>query len=101
MAGKAAPKKDLSTLKRVRQAEKRRLRNQSMETKIKTYITKLETALPSKNADNLNQILKESIKVISSAASKGVIYKNTASRKISRITKKVNAALASQRQAIE
>ncbi len=95
MAGKSAPKKDLSTLKRVRQAEKRRLRNQSVESKVKTYITKLETALSSKNADNLNKILKESIKVISSAASKGIIHKNTASRKISRITKKVNTALAS------
>jgi len=95
LAGKAAPKKDLSTLKRVRQAEKHRLRNQSVETKIKTYITKLEAALPSKDKEGINKILKEAIKVISSAASKGIIHKNTASRKISRITKKVNAALVS------
>lgn len=95
MAGKAAPKKDLSTIKRVRQAEKHRLRNQSVETKIKTYITKLEAALPSKDKEGINKILNETIKVISSAASKGIIHKNTASRKISRVTKKVNAAIAS------
>lgn len=94
MAGKAVPKKDLSTLKRVRQAEKHRLRNQSVETKIKTYITKLEAALPSKDKDSINKALNEAVKVISSAASKGIIHKNTASRKISRITKKVNTALA-------
>lgn len=95
MAGKAAPKKDLSTIKRVRQAEKHRLRNQSVETKIKTYIKKLEAALPSKDKEGINKILNETIKVISSAASKGIIHKNTASRKISRVTKKVNAAIAS------
>mgnify|MGYP002336015781 CR=1 FL=1 len=94
MAGKAAPKKDLSTLKRVRQAEKHRLRNQSVETKVKTYITKLDAALPSKDKEGIKKILNETIRVISSAASKGIIHKNTASRKISRITKKVNAALA-------
>ncbi|MCL4536745.1 MAG: 30S ribosomal protein S20 [Nitrospirae bacterium] len=94
MAGKAAPKKDLSTLKRARQAEKHGLRNQSAKTKIKTFITKLETALPSKNKDDIDKILKETIKTINSAASKGIIHKNTASRKISRITTKANAALS-------
>ena len=95
MAGKAAPKKDLSTLKRARQAEKLSLRNQSMQTKIKTYIAKLEAALPEKNKENIDNLLKAAVKVVSSAASKGIIHKNTASRKISRITKKVNASLAS------
>jgi small subunit ribosomal protein S20 len=94
LAGKSVPKKKLSVLKRVRQAEKGKLRNQAVETKIKTYITKLEAALSAKNADDINKILKAAIKVISSAASKGIIHKNTASRKISRITKKATAALA-------
>lgn len=94
MASKSAPKKDLSTIKRVRQAEKGKIRNQSVKTKIKTYVGKLEAALPSKNKDDIDKILKEAINVISSASSKGIIHKNTASRKISRITKKANAALA-------
>ncbi len=94
MAGKSAPKKKLSVLKRVRQTEKGRLRNQAVETKIKTYITKLETALPSKNKEDIDSLLKAAVKVINSAASKGIIHRNTASRKISRITKKANVALA-------
>ncbi len=94
MPGKAAPKKNLSNLKRVRQAEKRRLRNQSAKSKIKTYITKLESAIKEKDKEKVESILKDSIKIISSSASKGIIHKNTASRKISRITKKANTVLA-------
>ena len=94
MAGKTTPKKNLSVLKRIRQSEKRRLRNLSVKSKIKTCIKKLEAALPSKNIENINNLLKESIKIISSASSKGIIHKNSAARKISRITKKVNAALS-------
>ena len=94
MAGKPAPKKNLSAIKRIRQSDKHELRNQSMKTKMKTYIKRLEAAMPAKNKDDIEKILRETIKVISSAASKGIIHKNTASRKISRITKQVNAALA-------
>lgn len=91
MPAKTAPKKKLSALKRARQSEKKRLRNQSIKTKIKTQISKLNTALHSKNMEDAAAILKDAQKVISSAASKNVIHKNAASRKISRITKKVNA----------
>ncbi|HDY70154.1 MAG TPA: 30S ribosomal protein S20, partial [Nitrospirae bacterium] len=41
-------------------------------------------------------ILKEAIKVISKASSKGIIHRNTASRKISRLMKKVTAAFRSE-----
>lgn len=95
MAGKTAPKKNLSTLKRVRQAAKRGQNNQSVVTRVKTYEKKLEGLLPSKNAEEIDRLLRETIKIINSAVSKGIIHKNTASRKISRITKQVNAALAS------
>ena len=94
MAGKPAPKKNLSAIKRIRQSAKHELRNQSMETRIKTYVKRLEAAIPAKNKDDIEKILRATIKVISSAASKGIIHRNTASRKISRITKQVNVALA-------
>ncbi len=93
MAGKTQPKKNLSALKRVRQAKKLTLRNQSTKTRIKTYIAKLDKAILSKNKEDVQRVLKEAIKVISSAASKGIIHKNTASRKISRITQKANTVL--------
>lgn len=94
MPAKAAPKKNLSALKRVRQAEKRKVRNQSAETGIKTHAKKLETTLKStNNREELESLLKKTARLLNKAASKGIIHKNTASRKISRLTKKVTAAL--------
>lgn len=93
MADKSAPKKSSSAFKRVKQAEKRRLRNQSVKTKMKTHTTKLADALKAKNKDEIDEKLKGIIKVINIAASKGIIHKNTASRKISRLTKQTNIAL--------
>ncbi|NTU41532.1 MAG: 30S ribosomal protein S20 [Nitrospirales bacterium] len=94
MAGKAAPKKNLSTLKRVKQSAKRKLRNQSAKTKIKTYVGKLEAAISSKDKDAMDKALREAVSVISNAASSGNIHKNTASRKVARISKKVATAAA-------
>lgn len=93
MPAKAPPKKNLSAIKRVRQADKNALRNQSVETAIKTYIKKLDTVIATKNREEVEGLLKRTIKVISSAASKGIIHKNTASRKIARATKKANTVL--------
>lgn len=91
MATKAAPKKNLSALKRVRQAETRRLRNQAVKTKIKTCEKKLDAALASQNKEEIEKARKIAEKTVSTAASKGIIHKNTAARKISRIAKRINA----------
>ncbi|MBI3592998.1 MAG: 30S ribosomal protein S20 [Nitrospirae bacterium] len=92
MAAKSAPKKNLSAIKKVRQDEKRKLRGQSIRTSIKTDAKRLETVLSSGSKEEMHSILKGTISSISKAASKGIIHKNTASRKISRLTKKVNAS---------
>jgi len=91
LAAKTAPKKNPSALKRVKQSEKKELQNQSVKTKIKTQVGKLTAALNNNNKDkdSLEAIFRETVKVISSAASKKVIHRNTASRKISRIAKKI------------
>ncbi len=89
-------KKNLSALKRVRQAEKRRLRNQSWKSRIKTFTKKVEKAIVEKDAEAAQTYLREAIRTISKAASKGVIHRNTASRKISRLMKKVNAAFKTE-----
>lgn len=96
MATKTAPKKKLSVLKRVRQSEKRRLRNKAFKTRIKTQIRKLEEVLATKDRDKdkIEALFRETVKIISKAASKGIIHKNTASRKISRVTKRLNQFLA-------
>ncbi len=86
-------KRSKSVLKRIRQNEKRRLRNKSWITKIKTYVKKVEEAIAKNEKDAIQNLLKDAVKIINKAASKGIIHKNTASRKISRLTKKVNLYL--------
>ncbi len=78
-------------MKRVRQAEKRTIRNKIVRSSLKTIIKKIETSVSTGNRDDAQKALIEAIKKLKSAASKGVIHKNTASRKISRLTRKVNA----------
>ena len=93
MPAKAAPKKNLSALKRDRQAEKRRARNQSARTAVRTAIKKVEASLSTKDKETIGKAFASAVKTISSTASKGVIHRNTASRKISRVARKVHAAL--------
>lgn len=91
MPAKARPKKNLSALKRARQAVKQNLRNKAVRSTIKTIIKKVEAAISSGNREEAGKALLEAIRAINKAASKGVIHKNTASRNISRLTRKVNA----------
>jgi len=99
LPAKAKPKKNLSALKKARQAEKRRLRNKAVKSDIKTVIKKVEEAIASGNKEEASNALIEAIKTINSAASKGIIHENHAARKISRLTKKVNALPLPQAEA--
>ncbi len=90
---KSAPKKNLSAIKKARQDEKRKLRGQSVRASVKTQTKKVEALLSSSNKEELNKTLKEAIRTVSTAASKGIIHKNTASRKISKLAKKAHAAI--------
>jgi small subunit ribosomal protein S20 len=92
LAAKSAPKKNLSAIKKARQNEKRRLRGQAIRAGLKTQIKKTESLLEKNNKEELDKALKEAVKTISSGASKGIIHNNTASRKISKLVKKVNSA---------
>ena len=80
-----------SAIKRAKQSELRRVRNRSRRTRMKHAIKSLEEALTSRNVEEAQSRLKEAISVIDRTASKGVIHKNHASRRISRLTHKVNA----------
>jgi small subunit ribosomal protein S20 len=91
LPAKAQPKKNLSAEKRARQSVKRNLRNRSVESGVKTVLKKVETAVTSGNRDEAGKALLQAVKALNTAASKGVVHRNTASRNISRLTKKVNA----------
>jgi len=83
-----------STEKRARQNKKRYLYNRAIKSSVKTRIKNLLTTLETKNKESVYPELKKVISSINRAASKGVIHKKTASRKISRLTKMVNKLLA-------
>jgi small subunit ribosomal protein S20 len=95
LPAKAAPKKSKSVLKRIRQTKKRTLRNRAVKSKIKTLSKKVRLEVENKNEEAARKALREAIKAIDKAASKGIIHKNTASRKVSRLTRLVNSLLLS------
>jgi len=83
-----------SAEKRNRQAQVRRLRNKSNRTRMKTAIRKIDEAVIAGSADEAQEALRKAIPVIARIASKGTLHKKKASRKISRLTKRVNGMTA-------
>jgi small subunit ribosomal protein S20 len=79
-----------SAEKRNRQALAGRLRNKINKTKMKSSIKKLDEAVVVGAADAVKDALREATSVIAKTASKGTIHKRNASRKISRLAKRVN-----------
>ncbi|MCX5848839.1 MAG: 30S ribosomal protein S20 [Deltaproteobacteria bacterium] len=80
-----------SAEKRDRQNKKNRKRNIAAKSAIKTKIKAVIISVDSKNKENSINALKAVIPTLSKAGVKGIIHKKNASRKISRLTKKVNA----------
>jgi small subunit ribosomal protein S20 len=78
-----------NVLKAARQAEKRRLRNRAVQSRVRNIIKKLHSALEEKQTDAATTCLREAMRVLSRAASKGVVHRNTAARKTARLTAQV------------
>jgi small subunit ribosomal protein S20 len=87
----------LSAIKRARQNEKRRLRNLHVKTTAKSSVKKVRAAIEKKDLDEAQKALLQAIPLIQKARSKGVFHKNTSGRKISRLTREVNALSAERR----
>ena len=83
-----------SALKRIRMSERRRVRNQAYSSRVKTMLKKAEQAVASGATDSA--AIVAAISTIDKAAVKGVIHKNAAARRKSRLMKKVNAAAAAK-----
>ena len=79
-----------SAAKRDRQSKMRRLRNRMNKSAMKTAIRQVEEALVAGSEEQAKAALQAAIPVISTTASKGSIHKKNASRKVSRLTKRVN-----------
>ncbi len=63
---------------------------------LKTLTRKVEAAVAEKNADKAGTALKEAVSAITKAGKKGILHRNTASRKVSRLTRLVNSMLPSE-----
>jgi small subunit ribosomal protein S20 len=81
----------LSAIKRAKQNEKRRLRNQHIKSTVKTAIKKVRLAIEGKDVEGAQKALLKTIPLIHKAHSKNIFHKNTSSRKISRIARQVNS----------
>jgi len=79
-----------SAKKRILVTETKTARNKAIKSRVKTYVKKVETAVAENNKEAASAALLEAISEINKAASKGVYHKNTAARKVSRLTKAVN-----------
>jgi len=78
--------------KRVRQATKRRDRNKDLMSRYRTYIKNVEKALLDGDKALASELFKVAVPVIDATVSKGLIHKNKAARKKSRLNTQVQAA---------
>jgi small subunit ribosomal protein S20 len=83
-----------SQIKRNKQNEKRRVRNKAVRSELKTR-TKVVTTAAEQGGENVEELTREAIKRIDKAASKGVIHKNQAARRKSRLIKQISKLQAS------
>ena len=75
--------------KRIRRNDKRATINHSRISRIRTFIKAVETAIASGKKDDAAAALKKAQPEMARGVAKGVMHKNTASRKFSRLTKRV------------
>jgi len=84
----------LSAKKRVRQNAKNRARNRNRKDQIKTEVKAFTAALVAGTLDKAAEALKSTVSRLDKVAAKHTIHKNAASRRRSRLTKRLNAARA-------
>lgn len=91
MAGKKS-----SAEKRYRQSEERRLRNKAAKSAVRTSVKKFVASVQKKDAAEAQTSLTDMIKKLDSAARKGIVKKNAASRKKSRMQRLYNTLAAAR-----
>ena len=82
-----------SAKKRVLVAERNHARNVAVKSRIKTAVKKVLVALK-EDTSKVQELLSVAYKLLDKSVSKGVLHKNTAARKKSRLTKFVNKTLS-------
>ena len=90
-----------SAKKRVVVTEKKNSQNKMIKTSVKTAIKKFNAALAAGDAEAAEKLLPETVSVIDSAASKGILHKNNAANKKSALAKNLNALKANPKAAVQ
>jgi len=80
-----------SAEKRIRQNEKRRIRNKHVRTGMRTVVKNCRAALEAGNIDEAREKFKAAERSLRRTASKGIIPKARADRAVSRLAKRLNA----------
>ncbi len=85
-----------SAIKRARQNKRRNLRNTMLRSALRTTVKKVVTAVEHHDSTTAAETLPQAVRALGKAATKGIIHRNNAARKISRLTRKVAALTATQ-----
>lgn len=86
----------MSSEKAARVGERRRLRNRNVRTSTRTFVRKAEAAVAGQDSTNAQQDVRRAIKALDQAHQKGVLHKNNAARKKSRLMTKLNRSVKGQ-----
>ena len=81
-----------SQIKRVKTNEKRRQRNKSVRSEVRTAVRKFREAVEAGNTEDAATLQRAAAKALDKAASKGVIHKNQAANRKSAMAKRINSA---------
>jgi small subunit ribosomal protein S20 len=84
-----------SAIKRIKQNDKRRLRNKMVRSALRTQVNKTNTAIEASGPEAAAQVVKTE-SMLDKAANKGIIPKKRAARKASRLAKRLNAGKTTQ-----
>jgi len=79
-----------SAIKRIRTSEKRRVRNRTIRSQVRTAVKTARAA----GGDALRTAVADAIRALDKAVTKGVVHQNTAARKKSRLARQLNALAA-------
>ena len=87
-----------SAIKRIRQSEKRRQRNRKVRTETRTYVKRARAQIDAGELAEAQGSVARALRALDRAAEKGVIHKNNAARRKSRLMLRLNEALQAAQQ---
>jgi small subunit ribosomal protein S20 len=76
----------------VRKSRQLQMRNQSVRSAIKTFVKKTKAAITGADAETATKLYQDTSSLVDKAAKRGIIHKNAANRRKSRLARRLNAA---------